>query len=64
MKENANSKRSKVLRQAAIMVVAIGMAVVPARQAKPNSNKAQDKPANVVAHVQLSSGPVMRMLFG
>ena len=62
MKENANSKTSKVLRQAAIVIVAIGMAVVPALQAKPNSNKTQDKPANVVAHVQLSGGPVMRML--
>jgi hypothetical protein len=62
MKENANSKTSKVLRQAAILIVAIGMAVVPTLHAKPNSNKAQDKPANVVAHVQLSGGPVMRML--
>jgi hypothetical protein len=62
MKENAKSKTSKVLRQAAIAMVAIGTAAVPALHAKPNSNKATDKPANVVAHVQLSGGSAMRML--
>ena len=62
MKENVNCKMSKVLRQAAVAMVAIGIAAVPALHAKPNSNKTADKPANVVAHVQLSGGPVTRML--
>jgi hypothetical protein len=61
MKENA-SKLSKGLCRSAIAIVAIGIAAAPAIHAKPNSNKTADKPANVVAHVQLSGGPVTRML--
>jgi hypothetical protein len=62
MKENANSKFSKVLCRVAIAIGAIGIAAAPVVHAKPNSNKAADKPANVVAHVQLSGGPTTRML--
>jgi hypothetical protein len=63
MKANASSKISKSLYRAAIAVAAIGLgAAGPAVQAKPNPNKGEDKPANVVAHVQLSGGPVTRML--
>jgi hypothetical protein len=62
MKENPNSRFSKVLCRAAVAIVAIGIAAAPAVHAKPNSNKTADKPANVVAHVQLSGGPVTRML--
>jgi hypothetical protein len=62
MKENANSKFSKGLGRAAIAIVAIGIAAAPAVHAKPNSNKRADNPANVVAHVELSGGPVTRML--
>jgi hypothetical protein len=62
MKENASSKFSKSLCRAAIAIVAIGIAAVPAVHAKPKSNKMADKPANVAAHVQLSGGPVTRML--
>jgi hypothetical protein len=61
MNENANSKLSGFYR-AAIAILAIGIAVAPALQAKPNSRVAADKPANVVAHLQLSGGPVTRML--
>ena len=59
MKANASSKLSKGLCRAAIAIAAIGIAAAgPVVHAKPNS----DKPANVVAHVQLSGGPVTRML--
>jgi len=61
MKENI-SKLSKGLCRSVIAIVAIGIAAAPAIHAKPNSNKTSDKPANVVAHVQLSGGPVTRML--
>ena len=61
MKENT-SKLSKGLCRSVIAIVAIGIAAAPAIHAKPNSNKTSDKPANVVAHVQLSGGPVTRML--
>jgi len=61
MKENI-SKLSKGLCRSVITIVAIGIAAAPAIHAKPNSNKTSDKPANVVAHVQLSGGPVTRML--
>jgi hypothetical protein len=63
MKENASSKLSQSLCRSAIAIVAIGIAAAgPAVNATPNSNKTSDKPANVVAHVQLSGGPVTRML--
>jgi hypothetical protein len=62
MKENANSKLSKGFCRSAIAIAAIGIAAAPAIHAGPNSNKASDKPANVVAHVQVSGGPVTRML--
>jgi hypothetical protein len=62
MKENANCKLSKGFCRSAIAIVAIGIAAAPAIHARPNSNKTSDKPANVVAHVQLSGGPVTRML--
>jgi hypothetical protein len=62
MKENANSKLSKSLCRSAIAIVAIGIAAAPAIHATPNSNKTADKPTNVVARVQLSGGPVSRML--
>lgn len=62
MKENANSRLLKSLRRSAVAIVAIGIGAAPAIHATPNSNKTADKPANVVAHVQLSGGPVTRML--
>ena len=62
MKENTSSKLLKVLCRSAIAIVAIGIAAAPALHAKPNSNKMSDKPANVVAHVELSGGPTTRML--
>ena len=63
MNANISNKLSKGLYRAAIAVAAIGIAAAgPAIQAKPNPNKGEDKPANVVAHVQLSGGPVTRML--
>jgi hypothetical protein len=61
MKENA-SKLSKSLCRSVIAIVASGIAAAPALHAKPNSNKMADKPANVVAHIQLPGGPVTRML--
>ena len=62
MKENRRRKLSTRLFQSAIAMVVIGIAAAPAVHAKPRSNKMADKPANVVAHVQLSGGPVTRML--
>jgi hypothetical protein len=62
MKENRSTKCSKGLQRAAIALVAIGMAAAPALYAKPNSSKTAAKPENVVAHIELSGGPVTRML--
>jgi hypothetical protein len=63
MNASTSSKLSKGLYRAAIAVAAIGItAAGPAVQAKPNPNKGEDKPANIVAHVQLPGGPVTRML--
>ena len=62
MKKNTNRRFSGVLSGAAIAMVAIGIAAAPAVHAKPNSDKMGDKPANVIAHVQLSGGPATRML--
>jgi hypothetical protein len=62
MKENVNSKFSKGLCRAAIAIVAIGIAAAPAVHAEPNSKRPVGKLANVVAHVELSGGPVTRML--
>jgi len=62
MKENVSSKFSKGLCRAAIAIVALGIASAPGVHAKPNANKMADKPANVAAHVQLSGGPVTRIL--
>ena len=62
MRENA-SKLSQSLCRSAIAIVAIGVAAAgPAVNATANSNKAADKPINVVAHVQLPAGPVTQML--
>ena len=63
MKGNASNNLSKGFYRSAIAVAAIGIALAgPVVHAKPNPNKGEDKPANVVAHVQLSGGPVTRML--
>jgi hypothetical protein len=63
MKGSAGSKLSKGFYRAATAIAAIGIALAgPAVNAKPNSNKGEDKPANVVAHVQISGGPATRML--
>ena len=62
MKGNVSGKLSGFY-WAAMTIAAIGIAAAgPALHATPKSDKAADKPANVVAHVQLSSGPVTRML--
>lgn len=62
MKENTSSKYSKGLRRAALAIVVIGIVAVPALHAKSNSSKMANKPENVAAHVELSGGPVTRML--
>jgi hypothetical protein len=62
MKENTSSKFSKGLRRATLAIVAIGIAAAPALHAKSNSNNMANKPENVAAHVELSGGPVTRML--
>ena len=63
MNAKTSNKLSKGFYRAAIAVAAIGLAAAgPAIQAKPIPNKGEDRPANVVAHVQLSGGPVTRML--
>lgn len=62
MKENASSKWSKGFSWGAPVILAFGIAAAPAVHAKPNSKKTAGKPANVVAHVELSGSPVTRML--
>lgn len=62
MKGNAGNSLSKGFYRAAFAVAAIGIALAGPVHAKPNSNKGEDKPANVVAHVQLSGGSATRML--
>jgi hypothetical protein len=62
VKENANSKMSKGLCRVAIAIVAIVIAAAPAVHANPNSKRTAGNPATVVAHVELSGGPVIRML--
>jgi hypothetical protein len=62
MKENANCKVMKGLCRVAIAIVAVGIAAVPAVHAKPKPKNTTGNPANVVAHVELSGGPVTRML--
>jgi hypothetical protein len=62
MKENTNSRLSKVAFRAATAIVALGIAATPALHAKPNSKSISGGPANVLAHVQLSGGPASRML--
>jgi hypothetical protein len=62
MNENPSSKLSKGFCRAVIAMVAIGIAAVPGVNAKPKSKTVDGNPANVVAHVVLSSSPVTRML--
>ncbi len=62
MSKNGNSKWSHGLRDAAMAIVAMGVAAAPAVHAKPNSKNTAGNPASVVAHVQLSDGPATRML--
>jgi hypothetical protein len=63
MKGNASSKLSKGFYRTSLTVAALGIALAgPVAHANPKPNKGDDKPANVVAHVQLSGGPVTRML--
>src|SRR6202047_2681524 len=62
MKENMLTKFSKDLLRAALAIVTIGIVAVPSVHAKSNSNKTSAQPENVVAHVEISGGPVTRML--
>ena len=43
-------------------MAAMSITGAPSTQAAPNSNKNADGPANVVAHVEITGGPVTRML--
>jgi hypothetical protein len=62
MKENTLTKFSKDLLRAALAIVTIGIVAVPSVHAKSNSNKTSAQPENVVSHVEISGGPVTRML--
>jgi len=62
MKENANRRLWKGLCLAAIAIVAIGIAATPAVHAKQKSKSTAGNLANLVAHIELSRGPVTRML--
>jgi hypothetical protein len=59
MKENANSKLWKCL---CLATIAIGIAATPVVQAKSKSKSTAGNRARVVAHLELSGGPVTRML--
>jgi hypothetical protein len=58
----ARNPLSKILRRMALAIVAIGIAAASTLHAKPNSGKLAAKPENLVAHIELSGGPVTRML--
>jgi hypothetical protein len=58
----ARNPLSKILRRMALAIVAIGIAAASTLHAKPNSSKLAAKPENLVAHLELSGGPVTRML--
>jgi len=58
----ARNPLSKILRRMALAIVAIGIAAASTLHAKPNSSKLAAKPENLVAHIELSGGPVTRML--
>jgi len=62
MKENTLAEFSKGFQRTALAIVAIGIAAAPSVHAKSNSNKTAAQPENVVAHVDISGGPVTRML--
>lgn len=62
MKENADVSFSKAICRAVIAMVALGFTATTAIYAQPNSNSTSGAPANLVAHVQLNSGPANRML--
>jgi hypothetical protein len=66
MQEKLNIKCSQRLRRSttslAAAIVATAIVAAPSAQAAPNSNKNTDTPANVVAHIEISGGPVTRML--
>lgn len=62
MKERTRIRCSKGLHRAALAIVAIGIAAAPSVHAKSNSNKTAAQPENVIAHVDISGGPVTRML--
>ena len=62
MKENAGSNLSKNIRRAAMAIVAAGIVAAPAVYAKPKPKAVADSPENLVAHIDISSGPTTRML--
>jgi hypothetical protein len=62
MTKTVNSKWSQGFRRAAIAIIAMGIAGAPVVHAKPNSKNTAGNPANVLAHVELSDGPAIRML--
>lgn len=61
MKTKASSKLFQAICSAVIGIVGIGAAAAPIISAAPNPKKA-DKPASVVAHLDLSGSGVTRML--
>jgi hypothetical protein len=70
LQETPNDNSSRSFRRSAtktalaitLAIAAMSITATPSAQAAPNSNKNTDGPANVVAHIELSGGPVTRML--
>ena len=62
MRNSLSSKSSKTPFKTAIALLAVGIATAPAVLAQSNSENAAGQHTNVVAHVELSGGPVTRML--
>jgi len=62
MKEDRSCGFVRTACRVTFGIIALGIAAAPALYAKPNSKKAADAPANLVAHVEVSGGAVKRML--
>jgi len=62
VKSNASRSLSKWIHPVAVAIFAIGFGVTPAVYAGPHAKDQAGTPANVVAHVELSSASVTQMM--
>lgn len=62
MKETVRNGILKNVYRAGLAMAALSIASASAVYARPGTKETAEKPANVIAHVQLSGGPATRML--